>query len=329
MEANSAGIERLISLAGVGARKSTTDQDPWGRKRRVQERGEGTGGRSEVVGGRSSGSRRLTASAQTTMPRSLPPEILDLTFDYLRDELATLKACCIVSKSWIPRIRRHLFAHVKFDTFRFAFESWMKAFPDPSSSPAHYVRTLTIIGINIVAAASTDVGRWIRAFHNVVHLNFDDVDARGLDGNWGNDGRVSFLPFHGVSPVIRSLRLDTISIQPSEIFGLVCSFPLLEDFALGTIHCERRVSKWIAPLTSPRLTGSLKLSSMVGGIDRTARRLFDFPNGLHFTEIVLECVDEADFKFATDLVSRCSDTLESLNVTDKLLRAYTPPLTPD
>ena len=232
------------------------------------------------------------------MSCSLPLEMLDLTVDNLRDEPTTLKACYIVSKSWISRTRGHLFAHVKFDTFRFAFESWMKAFPDPSSSPAHYARTLTILGVNLVAAASTDVGRWIRAFHNVVHLSFDDVDARGLDGNWGNDGRVSSLPFHGVSPVIRSLRLDIISIQPSEIFGLVCSFPL-EDFALGTIHCEYRVSEWTAPSTSPRLTGSLKLSSMVGGIDRTGCRLFDFPPdgpSLHFTEIVLECADEADFE---------------------------------
>ena len=270
--------------------------------------------------------RRATAPAQTAMPCSLPPEILDLIVDHLHDEPLTLKACCITSKAWIPRTRRHLFAHVRFDKFMFTFELWMNAFPDPSNSPAHHTQTLTILGLKLVAAASTDVGRWIRAFCNVVHLTVNPCDD--WDGGWGN-GQVSLLPFHGVSPAIKSLSLDTISIPPSEIFGLVCSFPLLEDFALNMVRCEPGVDEWAAPLTSPRLTGSLKLSSVVGGIDRTARRLFDFPNGLHFTEIVLVCVDGADFKLVTDLVSRCSSTLESLDVADQLPRTCTPPPSPD
>ncbi|KAF9789198.1 hypothetical protein BJ322DRAFT_1000595, partial [Thelephora terrestris] len=45
----------------------------------------------------------------------LPPEILDLVTDNLSDEPSTLKACCLVSKSWVPRTRKHLFASVKFN----------------------------------------------------------------------------------------------------------------------------------------------------------------------------------------------------------------------
>ncbi|KAF9780754.1 hypothetical protein BJ322DRAFT_1011601 [Thelephora terrestris] len=39
----------------------------------------------------------------------LPPEILDIIVDLLQNEPKTLKACCLVSKAWIYRSRRHLF----------------------------------------------------------------------------------------------------------------------------------------------------------------------------------------------------------------------------
>ncbi|KAF9645264.1 hypothetical protein BDM02DRAFT_3073690, partial [Thelephora ganbajun] len=55
---------------------------------------------------------------QTTMSSPhqshLPPEILDYIVDLLHDEPETLKQCCLVSKSWVSRTRKHLFANVEF-----------------------------------------------------------------------------------------------------------------------------------------------------------------------------------------------------------------------
>ncbi|KAF9643160.1 hypothetical protein BDM02DRAFT_3081141, partial [Thelephora ganbajun] len=55
---------------------------------------------------------------QTTMsnPRQfhLPPEILDYIIDLLHDKPETLKQCCLVSKSWVSRTRKHLFADIEF-----------------------------------------------------------------------------------------------------------------------------------------------------------------------------------------------------------------------
>jgi len=76
------------------------------------------------------------------MLRSLPPEILDLTVDHLHDEPIALKACCLVSKSWVPRTREHLFARVEFRGTELPVERWKKNFPDPSNSPVHHTRTL-------------------------------------------------------------------------------------------------------------------------------------------------------------------------------------------
>ena len=108
--------------------------------------------------------------------------MVDSILDYLDDKPATLKACCVVSKSWVPRARRHLFAHVKFDISDSPIEMWMKRFPDPSNSPAHHTRTLSIFGTPVIVITATDAGvsDWIRAFHNVVRLELSHVDRVAL-----------------------------------------------------------------------------------------------------------------------------------------------------
>ena len=88
----------------------------------------------------------------------LPPELLDLIVDYLRDEPIALKACCLVSKLWIHRTRRLLFAHVKFLRVANPIESWMRLFPELLDSPAHFARSLSIRGFESVTTAVTYLG---------------------------------------------------------------------------------------------------------------------------------------------------------------------------
>jgi len=235
------------------------------------------------------------------MSDSLPPEIRDLVIDQLCDESVTLKACCLASKSWIPRTRSHLFAHVEFDTLG-SVRSWMEIFPDPSNSPAHHTRSLVISDLPTCIALGMDMDGCIRAFRNVEHLH--------LERSIWTSHPAALVPFFGFSPAVRSLRLTSTSL---EVFDLICSFPLLEDLALvdlcpedGTVNGRK------APSTSPKLTGSLDLGAR-GGIRSATRRLLDFPGGLRFAKITMECIGK-DFGSATDLVSRCSGTLESLNI---------------
>jgi len=227
----------------------------------------------------------------------LPPEILDLIADNLHDEPATLKTCCVVSKSWVPRARKHLFAHVEFNASPPDIELWKKTFPDPSNSPAHHARTLSIRGIPSITAADAGVGGWIRAFHNVEHLRL----VRPF--------KPPLVPFYGLSPVVRSLRLTQFTIG---VFDLICSFPLLEDLALILLYPESEADGWNPPLTSPKLTGCLELrsASMFRSI---ARRLSVLPGGLRFSNIKAVFFNK-DAEPVTDLVSRCSDTLEILTM---------------
>jgi hypothetical protein len=252
--------------------------------------------------------RSQRALAQTTMSPSLPSEILDLIIIHLHDKPTALKACCVASKSWVQRTRIHLFASVEFCAQKSPIERWKKTFPDPSNSPAHHTRRLTISGIPVVTAADTDAGGWIRTFHNIVHLH--------LEFTGSEDPRVSLTPFRGLSPTLKSLHLSCTS---PEVLDLICSFPLLEDLALTSL--QHGSDTWNTPSTSPKLTGSLDLS-LFGGIRTAICRLVGLPGGLHFTKISIACLQE-DVESTKELVSRCSGTLEYLSI-----YYYTPGMSP-
>jgi hypothetical protein len=203
---------------------------------------------------------------------SLPPEMLDLVLDHLYGQRATLKACCAVSKSWVPRARRNLFFDIEFPS-ESSIKLWMKTFPDPSTSPAHYTRILTLHGLSAVAAAGTHACAWVRAFRHI-------VDFRMFSVQW-NDSRVSLFPKRGFSPTLKSLYLSRSCIPPSEILNFICSFPLLKDLKLfflsawhGTVTGE-----WSAPSTSPELTGPLHVS---GETRPTVPRFLDPLNCFRF-----------------------------------------------
>jgi len=246
------------------------------------------------------------------MSCSLPPEILDFIIDQLHNEPTTLKACCVVSKSWIPRTRRHLFARVDFGGRAIPIESWMKIFPDPSNSPAHHTRSLSICSLPVlVTTTNADVASCVRTFRNVVRLRFKHLTWTGQQN--------PLTPFYGFSHTVRSLRLTSTSF---EVFNLVCSFPLLENLALVSLGSEVGAAGWNAPSTSPELTGSLSLSMMMGEIRPAILRLLDFPDGLRFTKITVSRLGESDFEPMMDLVSKCSGTLECLTISSFTISAF-------
>ena len=146
-----------------------------------------------------------------------PPEIVDLIIDRPHDQPATLKTCCVVSKSWIPRARKQLFAHVEFHDSKSPIDLWKRAFPDSSNSPAHHIRSL------FVDASVVDPGavNWIRTFHNVEHLKLSGAS------------RAVLVPFYGFSPAVGSLYLTR---STADVFDLICSLPLLRDLALHLLY---------------------------------------------------------------------------------------------
>ena len=102
----------------------------------------------------------------------LPAELLDHIIDHLQEERDVLKVCCLISKSWIPCSRKHLFARVRFSAVE-NLQSWKTTFPDPSSSPACYTRYLFIGRTDIVATTNAEEGNWISTFSHIVRLEME------------------------------------------------------------------------------------------------------------------------------------------------------------
>ena len=160
------------------------------------------------------------ALAETSMSPSLPTDILDLIADHLHDEPTTLRACCLVSKSWVPRTRRHLFAFLEFDASprsKSTLELWMKAFPDPSNSPARYTRGLHLARYLAATVAISKARRWVHSFNHFTYL--------AVTTAWVGDHHISFPQLRGLSPSLKSLRLSYSYAPLSELLALICSFP--------------------------------------------------------------------------------------------------------
>lgn len=244
----------------------------------------------------------------------LPPELLDHIVDLLHDSPYPLRNCCLVSKSWIPRTRKHLFADISFYTSKH-LQSWRETFPDPSTSPARYAKTLLVGCSHAVTPADGGPDGWITGFCHVVHLEV--VDRTVVFPVW-TDG---FVPFHGFPSIIKSLHLNFIYLPPKAL-DLIISFPLLEDLAITafnevTTHNNDSSDEppvVVQPSSLPMFTGSLNLS-LGGGMRAIARQLLSLPGGLHFRKLTFEWSHKEDPPLATAFVEECSRTLESLDIT--------------
>jgi len=241
----------------------------------------------------------------------LPPEILDLVIDHLHDEPTALKACCVVSKSWIPRTRKHLFAQVNFPNPNI-LQSWKETFPDPFNSPAYYTHTLTYYP----SVGDAAVGDWITAFSHVVHLEVVGYGAPVAQT------AASFIPLHGFSPAIKSLSVYFPTLPTSAVFNLILSFPLLEDLSIVTHYGtddddgSGGLPTAVQPPNPPTFTGSLdlSLSGRKGGMGPVSSWLLSLPGGIHFRKLTLMWFRVSDGPPTTALVRECSDTLESLKI---------------
>ena len=249
----------------------------------------------------------------------LPVELLDHIVDLLYDTEDALMNCCLVSKSWAPRTRKHLFANVKVRSAHH-LKSWRETFPDPSTSPARYAKTLSVSCPRAVTAADAESGGWITGFCSVVHLEVIDHKPSMMATD---EPTISFAPFHGFSPIIKSLRVAFFIIPSSQVFDFILSFPLLEDLAVvayrGSSESVRDsdgsdgLSAMVQPSNPPAFTGSLDLF-MRQGMKSVAYRLLSLQSGIHFQKLTLRWFREEDLLLTTALVEGCASTLKSLDI---------------
>ena len=96
-------------------------------------------------------------------------------------------------------------------------------FPDPSTSPGRYTKTLSIDNAGIVTTADAEAGGCIRGFPCVERFEVDLLFHRSA---------VPLVPPHGFSPAVKSLCVVVLALPPSQAFNPILSFPLPRDLAM-------------------------------------------------------------------------------------------------
>ena len=235
----------------------------------------------------------------------LPPEMLDHVIDLLHDNRETLQRCCLVSKSRVPRARKYLFSHVELKSE--GYDKWKKTFPDPTNSLACHVHTLTVDG----SLRGAEDSSWICGFSRVERLI--------VDCEWAgsNISSISLVPFHRLAASLKALNVTFTLLPRTQIFYLICSFPLLEDLTLSgddiAVEDESGEPPAAVPSTSLALTGTLDLSLGVS-IGRILRQLLCLPSGLHFRKLDMSRCRAQDMHRVVEMVAACSGTLEYLKI---------------
>ena len=154
--------------------------------------------------------------------------------------------------------------------------------------------------------------QWLdQGFSCIIHLEV----ARGTTF-CVDESKISFVPFHGLSPTVKSLRMHFTEPPSPWVLDLALSFPLLEDLTMSTCFCalanNSDPSTVVRPSNSPPFTGSLELSR--GDVKPIARQLLSLPGSIHFRKIALRRLHEDILLLINGLVEGCSHTLKSLDL---------------
>ena len=228
----------------------------------------------------------------------LPPEILDYIIDFLEGDFETLAQCCLVSKSWAPRARKHIFAIIVFEG-EDVLELWKMTFPNPANSPSYHTHTLAI-GCD---PGDMEESGWIQGFPRVENLI---VECE----HW-----VDFSSFQKLAPSLKSLTVLSSTVLHTQIFGLIRSLPFLNDFAIAgdIIDDDESNESPVVVSTPPTLIATLYIH-LSGGVGKAVSEFLGLPGCRRCRDLELGWCHESDLSQVAEVVAMCSDTLEYLDI---------------
>jgi hypothetical protein len=242
----------------------------------------------------------------TAVPR-LPQEIIDVILDHLAansdfKSLVGLRSCAVVSKSWVPSCRRHLFHTILFTPK--ATARWIKVFPVPEESPAHHVRDLRFSTRGRTYHCTPfEYFPW---FTNVEKVTWSGLE--GFPPLW--------IPSLGRLPrsvTSLTIKADTVPLALSR--DVLIQLPNLDDLSLSGFldTAEGDALPGMGTVLRGRFGGQLRLLDGQADED-VVNMLLEVPTGLHFTELHIRGTHES-FLPTVRLAEACCKTLVKLSYT--------------
>ena len=242
------------------------------------------------------------------VPR-VPQEIIDEILDHLAANIPTsnphsnlavrsLQSCALVSKSWVPLCRRHLFHTILFVPKDMV--KWLSMFPVPEESPAHHVKDLRLF-VRCHNSVPEQFFPYTPRFTNVERVTLLGVTRFWIPLFWRLPHSVTSLTVK--ADMVGLTHLRDVMAQPKNLNNLSLS---------GSILIADR---WTSPGLGTVLRG--RFGERLGLTEGYASKevmdmLLDIPTGLHFTEVDIRSTREC-FLSTVKLAEACSKTLVKLS----------------
>ena len=234
-----------------------------------------------------------------------PQDIIDEILDHLAadSDFESLRACVLVSRSWVPSCRRHLFHTLDLTWGK--MDRWLYAFPVPEESPAYHFRALriTISGIN-----------WFpdKFFEHAPRF----MNVRKLSFFGGERCLGSRLPSRWKLPEsVTSLTIEASNgVGLVEIWDIMARLPNLDDLSLWGffVPADRCALRGIGTVLRGRFGGELVLGTVYANYECT-NLLLEMLAGLPFIKVEINCAREY-IPSVIRLVEACSKTIVKLSL---------------
>lgn len=235
---------------------------------------------------------------------------MDIIFELLRDDKATLRSCSLTCRGWSAVSQQHLFASVVISqSTNRDFNGWSRAFPSTNHSPARYVRQLKIVTGDRVKPAplfsSIGTDQELSVFQSFSNVQKLTLACSGF-------GPLKDGCFDHLTSTLQTLILeDTRKVSHTEALNFVSLFPTLEDLTITTSTVARAEQDNCVRRFSPKFQGTLRFVGL-GSVEALVQGILKFPNGVHFRS--LEFTGRDMNKGTSPLVSACAQTLENLEL---------------
>lgn len=164
----------------------------------------------------------------------LPQELVDTVIDEFRNDVASLRACSLVSKPWVYRSRKHLFATVHLPTC--LLRRWLERVPATPASPLdvhHSIRSLFLQPASPSAAfcIPETFADHLSSFTQLSGLAF----ASSLREEWTDafsDSALVAKYFGSLGRSLRKLELTRVHLDMVALQALLDVFPRLEQILI-------------------------------------------------------------------------------------------------
>jgi len=264
------------------------------------------------MGSKASKPKRPTPTKPKTIiipiiPHDIINEILDnLATD---SDFRSIRACALVSKSWVEPCQFHLFHTVLFVPWN--VYKWLELFRVRERSPAHHVRDLHV-RIGVGEALPDRIYEHLSWFTNVDRIEFSGGGGYPLGSRWDLLAREPSL--WKLSTSVTSLTINTNVVTLVHVRDIMAQMPNLDDLGLlgPFAETDRRKLPGIGTVLKGRFGGRLMLRD---ADEDVVNMLLEIPSGLHFVELEIYCTHSRLPPWAVRFTEACGKTLVKLSHT--------------